>query len=451
MLQPFTPIIRRLLNFFLCILLCTTTLRSLASPIFILTVDGAIGPASAQYIQDGIEAAEKSKASLIVLRLDTLGGLVSSTLEITQSILNTRIPFATFVAPKGASATSAGAFIVYASPIAAMAPATNIGASSPIPLGGDTPYTPPQDSGDKSTQGERKQTTGQIKALEDLSARMQAMAQQHGRNAEAAVAMVREGKSFSAQQALADNIINLSAEDTQDLLKKLDGYILKQGDNSVTLRTQDATIVTVEHDWMDDLLNILTNPNITYFLILIGVYGIILEFYSPGSFYPGVIGSISLLLAAYGLHLLPLNYAGLALMLLGLAFLLIELTTPSYGIFGLGGTIAFVLGSVFLFDTASPLFQVSLWLVGLMTVLSLAFVYIVFYFVIGALRAKASSGCEAMLGERAVAVSDFQTTGEVRYQGIIYKAQTSTPITQGQTVYITHVNGIVLTVSTTKP
>lgn len=418
--------------------------------VILMTIDGPIGPATAQYITEGIEQANQSEHNVVVINLNTPGGLGSSMLDITQSILNSRAPVISFVTPKGASATSAGAFIAYASPVAAMAPATNIGAASPIPIGGDTP-APNTETNEKSSKDNQPstQTTGQLKALEDFSARIKAMAVRNHRNAEAAVAMVLKGKSFAVEEALAKNIVNLKANDLNDLLKQLDGFEVTVENKTFTIATAGKNIIRVQPDWRDQLLDILTNPSITYLFMLLAAYGILFEFYNPGAFYPGIIGAISGLLAAYGLNLLPVNFVGLILLGLGISLLLIEASMPSYGIFGIGGGVAFILGSVFLFDTSFGFVGIPYSMIAAMGVATIGFSLLAIRMAIGSQHQKPVSGIEGMIGEQGIVTHDidFDQWGKVRIHGVIYTAHSKEVLKKGDTIEVIAIHGIVLKVA----
>lgn len=323
----------------------------------LLDVASAIGPATTEYIEHGLEEAEKRHAALIVLRLDTPGGLETAMRDIDREILASPVPVAIYVAPSGARAASAGTYMVYASHLAAMAPGTNIGAATPVQIGGGQPFGSEKNK-DQGQQGEDSASTLARKATNDAVASIRALAEIHGRNAEWAEKAVREAASLSASAAKEAGVVEIVASDLKDLLAQADGRIVRVRGNAVRLDTRDLTIVPIDPGWRTRLLTIITDPNVAYILLLVGMYGIIFEFFSPGSFFPGVAGAISLLIGLFALNLLPTNYAGLGLMALGFALLVAEAFTTSF-VLGIGGVTALAVGSLLLFDTGVPGFAVS--------------------------------------------------------------------------------------------
>ncbi|HET7197821.1 MAG TPA: nodulation protein NfeD, partial [Burkholderiales bacterium] len=320
-------------------LLAALSGAALAQPVVVVPLEGAIGPAAADFVKRSIERAAKDGAQLVVLRMDTPGGLDTSMREIIKAILASPIPVASFVAPSGARAASAGTYILYASHIAAMAPGTNLGAASPIFIGGG------------GEGKDKKADTLTKKATNDAVAYIRGFAQMRHRNAAWAEKAVREAVSLPAEEALKMKVIDLVAADVPALLKALDGRL--------GLKTAGAPVREIEPDWRTKVLALITNPSIAYVLILVGAYALLFEFMNPGIVLPGVVGTIAVLLALYGLHLLPVNYAGLALIFLGIGFMAAEAFFPAYGSLGIGGLIAFVIGSVMLIeDTNLPGFEI---------------------------------------------------------------------------------------------
>ncbi|HET9680017.1 MAG TPA: nodulation protein NfeD, partial [Gammaproteobacteria bacterium] len=301
-----------------------------------LTVEGPIGPAIAQHIISGLENAAQARADLVILRMDTPGGLSTAMREIIKAILASPIPVVTYVAPKGARAASAGTYILYASHIAAMAPATNLGAATPVPVGG-APADKPESDSEKNNADEG--SAMQHKVINDAVAYIRGLAELRGRNADWAEQAVREAASLPAEQALEKNVIDVMATDVADLLQKIDGKTVIIDGQAIKLDTSGMVIEKIETDWRTDLLSILTNPTIAYMLMLAGIYGLMFEGFNPGAILPGVVGAVCLLLALFAFQLLPVNYAGVALIVLGIGFMVGEMFVPSFGALGLGGLI----------------------------------------------------------------------------------------------------------------
>jgi membrane-bound serine protease (ClpP class) len=412
----------------------------------VVPLEGAIGPATSDFVVRAIESAARDKAQLVVLRMDTPGGLDTSMREIIKGILASPVPVATFVAPGGARAASAGTFILYASHIAAMAPATNLGAASPVAIGG-----PPQ-KGDKDEKAKDKEAmpsgdTLMRKATNDAAAYIRGLAQLRGRNADWAEKAVREAVSLSASDAVRIKVVDLVADDLPDLLKKVDGRVIEAGGGKRALATAGARAEQVEIDWRTKILAILTNPSVAYIMVLLGIYALIFEFTNPGLILPGVVGAICLLLAMYAFHLLPVNYAGLALIGLGIAFMVAEAFLPSFGSLGIGGLIAFVIGSVILIDSDLPAFEIPYALIAGIATASAAFLILVIGMLVRSRHRPVVTGREQLVGEYGVVLSDCDSEGWARVHGESWRVRSSVPLRRGDRVRVTSLNGLVLNVA----
>ncbi|MGE8382793.1 MAG: NfeD family protein, partial [Pseudomonas putida] len=358
--------IARCWRWLLLLLLLGITPGGQAAPgaVWVLGIDDAIGPASADYLVRSLDQAQAQGAQLVVIRMDTPGGLDSAMRQMIKAILASPVPVATYVAPSGARAASAGTYILYASHVAAMAPGTNLGAATPVQIGG-----PPGAPKDDKAKGGDDETLAR-KQVNDAAAYIRGLAQLRGRNADWAEKAVREAVSLSASEALRLNVIDQVADDLPALLRKLDGKTLEAAGQPHQLNTAGASLVEHLPDWRTRVLAVITNPSVALILIMIGVYGLLFEFMSPGSTVGGVVGGICLLLALYALQLLPVSFAGVALIVLGIAFMIAEAFLPSFGVVGFGGIVAFVVGALILIDTDAPGFGIPLALIGTLAVLS---------------------------------------------------------------------------------
>ncbi|QVQ29153.1 nodulation protein NfeD [Achromobacter deleyi] len=424
----------------------------------VLSLDGIVGPATADYLIRGLAAAHEQNAAVVVLRIDTPGGLDTSMRDIIRAILASPVPVISYVSPNGSRAASAGTYILYASHIAAMAPATNLGAATPISLGGGFPQ--PSDKEPAATekpvdkeaterakgkpQAEAPKNASESKAINDAVAYIRSLAALRGRNADWAEQAVRSAASLSAGEAHAQKVIDLIADDIPDLLEKADGRTVRVGNSQTVLHTKELRLQHREPDWRTRVLSVITNPNLALMLLMVGVYGLIFEFMSPGALYPGVIGAICLLVGLYALSALPLTYAGLALALLGAVLMVAEIFTPSIGILGIGGAISFVLGSLLLIDTDSPAYEVSLPLVAGVAIVSLGMTFLIGRLALRSRRAPIVSGADALIGQRIRVLSWEGEQGHVAAAGERWRAVGPAGLAPGDTVVIAAVQGVTL-------
>ncbi len=422
--------------------------------IVVLEIDGVIGPALLDYFQRGMARAEADGATAVILRLDTPGGLDSSMRDMIRTILAAPLPVIGYVAPGGARAASAGTYLMYAAHVAAMAPGTNLGAATPVQIGGlPGAPEPEQEQGQEQEPNEADEPAAQPttamerKLVEDAVAYIRSLAELRGRNADWAEQAVRTGASLSSSAALEAGVIDLRAADLDELLQALDGREVTVAGATVTLTTAEAQLERIEHDWRTQLLAVITNPNVAYLLMLIGIYGLIFELANPGALVPGVLGGICLLVALFALQALPINYAGLALIVFGVALMLAEAFVPSFGVLGIGGAIAFAIGSIMLFDTDVEGFQLSLALVAGFSLVSLIVLVGTATMALRARGRPAVAGGEGMIGTEGVALEDFSGRGRVLVHGEAWTAATEQPLRKGQRVRVVAREGLHLQVA----
>ncbi len=432
---------------------------------FVLDVQGPIGPATRDFLSRSIETAAKRDAALVIIRLDTPGGLDASTRDIVKAILNAPVPVATFVAPEGARAASAGTYILYASHIAAMSPATNVGAATPVaiiggapspggkPSPGKSPGTGSEDEQEEEDAGDGQETQDggpadamTKKVINDAVAYIRGLAEKRGRNADWAESAVREADSITSEEALELGVIDLIADNVGDLLDKADGMVVELNEREHVLETRGLTIEKLEPDWRSEMLAVITSPTIAYILLLIGVYGLILEGYNPGAIVPGVVGAICLLMALYAFQMLPVNYAGLALIVLGIILMIAEVMAPSFGALGFGGIIAMVIGSIILIDTDVPGFAVSRPLIGAIAVAGSLGLMAIIWLAVRARQRPVVAGREQLLGATGFALEDFERKGNVFIHSESWNAVSEAPVTENQAVLVTGLDGLTLRV-----
>jgi membrane-bound serine protease (ClpP class) len=414
-------------------LILLTALPLYAQTVNVITVDATINPATADYIHESIRKAADEGAECLVIRLNTPGGLLKSTRVIVTDLLTAKIPVIVYVAPPGSQSASAGAFVTLAAHIAAMAPGTNIGAAHPVGM-----------------QGGEKDSIMNEKATNDAAAFIRSISEKRHRNVHWAEDAVRKSISITETEALRDSVVDLIAKDVRELLTAIDGRSVEVEGRTVVLTTKNATIVESKMDWKHSILDILSDPNIAYIFFLLGLYGLMFELYNPGSILPGVVGVISIIIAFYSLHTLPINYAGLALILVGIILFILELKIVSHGLLAIGGVVALLLGSVMLINSESSLEFIRLsWSVIIPSVLLTA---LFFLFAIGAgvraQRRKPVTGVEGIVGELGEVMTDLAPEGQVRVHGEIWKAiSDGGTIPRGARIRVKQVDGLRLIVT----
>jgi membrane-bound serine protease (ClpP class) len=405
-----------------------------AAPVVVLTVDGPIGPAYADYVARGIGRAESRGSQLVVLELDTPGGLDTSMRTIIRAILGSTVPVACYVAPGGARAASAGTYILYACHIAAMAPGTNLGAATPVQVSA-------------APGKEATPSALEHKQLNDAAAYIRALAYMRGRNADWAERAVREAVSLPAEEALKAHVIDYLAPDLARLLALVDGRPVQVLGSERVLRTAHAMVEDAQPDWRTRLLAAITNPTVALILMTVGIYGLIFEFMSPGAVAPGVAGTICLLLALYGLQLLPINYSGLALIVLGIAFMIAEAFLPTFGAIGIGGVIAFVIGALMLIEPDRPGFGIPLFVVASVGLVAALLLGATVSLALRSRRRRAVTGPDALIGSQAEMLGDAAREGWANVGGETWRVVSSTPLTRAQKVRVLARRGAVLEVA----
>ena len=450
----------------------------------LLTVDDAIGPATRDYITRGLDTASEREAALVILKLDTPGGLTASTRDIVKAIRNSSVPVATWVAPGGARAASAGTYILYASHVAVMAPATNVGAATPVSMGGGSPAPAPEPkegegegqgqggSGDSSDGQSEKGSEGadgadgaaeeaggdkqsdaapqsakKRKAVNDAAAWIRGLAQDTGRNADWAERAVREGVSLTAEEAVEQNVTDFLAGDLSELFANADGRSVEVLGRAVELSVANARVESIEPDWRSQLLAVITNPTVAYLLMMIGIYGLLLEGYNPGAIVPGTVGAICLLLALYAFQVLPVNFAGLLLILLGIILIVSEALAPSFGALGFGGVVALVVGSIILMDTDVPGFEIAIEVISAVATVSGVLMLALVWMAVKAWRRPVVSGGEAVeqaTGETLSAVGSGG--GWVHLEGERWRAHSEREIEAGRRVRVVKRDGLTVRV-----
>ena len=417
--------------------------------VVVIEIKGGIGVATAEYVLSGIEHAETSGAELIIIEMDTPGGLMGPMRDIVQGVLNASVPIVTYVSPAGARAASAGTYILLASHIAAMNPTSHVGAATPVALGGgdSTPTEPDEQSSDDDTDPAVPSVTAmERKTLNDAVAYIRSLAERYGRNADWAEKAVRDADTLTANEALQQNVIEFVADDRAELLRLVDGYEIEIDAKTITLVTTTAVIEAYEPNWRIKILSTIANPEIVLLLGLIGLYGLMYEGWNPGAILPGVVGVICLLLAAYALQLLPVNYAGLVLIIVGVALMVAEAFAPSFGALGFGGVVAFAFGAIMMFDSDVPGFGISIkFVLALAIFFALAIIWLISY-LLKLRRRGAVSGRDSIIGGVGTALQNFTGEGKIWLEGESWTARSDVAVAKGQQVSVCQLDGLVLEV-----
>lgn len=436
------------LSCLLLLLLWAATFAAIPNPVqpgrtaIILEVKGVIGPVLSEYIQNGIAKASQQKVSVLILEMDTPGGLDSSMRAIIKDILASPVPVVTYVAPEGSRAASAGTYILYASHIAAMAPATNLGAATPIRIGDFQGKEKPADSSPEDEKKEPITDPLQKKMINDAEAYIRALADRHNRNADWGAKAVREAVSLTAKEALQEQVIDIVAADIEDLLVQMNNREVAMTDGHMTIYSADLTVERLSPDWRTRFLLVITDPNVAYILMLLGMYGLFFELANPGNVLPGVIGAIALVMALYTFQILPVNYAGLLLIIIGLTFMVSEAFIPSFGALGLGGITAFVIGSIILID--EPDLKISYSLIASTVISSAVCLILVLRRLLTIRRQRVRTGAERMIDSLGEAMEDFTGEGRIWIHGESWLGKSSRPVERGQTVRVIAQDGLTL-------
>jgi membrane-bound serine protease (ClpP class) len=396
--------------------------------ITVINAEGVVNPVMSEFILKNIEIAEEQNAEVLVIKLDTPGGLDTSMRSIVKGIISSEVPIAVYVSPSGARAASAGVFITLAAHVAAMAPGTNIGAAHPVGVGGKIDKTMAE------------------KVVNDAAAYIRSLAEKRGRNAEWAEKAVRESVSATQDEALTLKVIDLVSPDLKTLLKTIDGRVVKTSIAEHTIKTAGINIRHSEMSFRQKLLDIISNPNVAYMLMLIGFYGIFFELTNPGAIFPGVLGAICLILAFYSFQTLPVNYAGLMLILLAIVLFILEIKVTSYGLLTIGGLISMIIGSIMLFESPLPFFRLSLKVILPSAFLTTLFFGLSIFLVVKAHRRKPVTGMEGIIGLEGEARTDIHMDGEVFVHGEIWKARSDMPIKAGEKIIVEQADNLTLKV-----
>lgn len=405
----------------------------------VLPLDGAIGPAVADYLTREIDRAAADHARALIIRMNTPGGLVTSMRDMVSAILASPVPVVVYVAPQGAHAASAGTYILYASHIAAMAPGTNLGAATPINLGGGGP------DGDSAKKA--PESAADMKAVNDLVALIKSLAELRGRDAEWGERAVRDAATLTASEALKSHVIDLVAPDLDALVAALDGREVKTAAGEATLKTAGAHVEHAPIPWATRFLMVITDPNIAFILMTLGMYGLIFELAHPGTVLPGLIGATCLVLGLYALSVLPVNVTGLALIALGIVLMLVEAVTPGFGAAGIGGLTSFALGATFLIDSNDPQFRLAPQTIIVVTAITGAFLILVIGYAVGAQRRRVTTGRESLIG-RSARVSEWDgNAGFVELDGERWRALSDEPLEPGSDVVVKSIDGLVLSIA----